>query len=80
MCGHVYHESCVEEENFKRVCKICNPSIKEVIKTKKLFDEKAKDSQQFFTELEHEENKMKTIAHFYGTGLFSEVQKAFEEL
>lgn len=79
MCGHVYHEACTDEEEYKKVCRECHPKIKETIKTKKLFEDKAKDSQQFFTELEHEEKKMKTIAHYYGVGLFSDIQKELEK-
>jgi vacuolar protein sorting-associated protein 11 len=79
MCGHVYHEACVEEDNYKRVCKDCYPELKETIKTKKIYEDKSKDSQQFFTELQDGDKKMKTIAHYYGVGLFDEIQEEFQK-
>ena len=75
MCGHVFHESWVEEDGYKRVWKIWNPRIKEVIKLQKQFVEKSQDIQQFYTELKHEENTIKTIAYYYGTGMFNEIDE-----
>lgn len=51
----------------------------EVQKTKTIYEKKAKDHQQFFTELESDEKKMKTVAHYYGVGLFNDLQKELEE-
>ena len=72
LCGHVYHESCVQEDEYKKVCKICHPKIKEVLKTKEIYKEKASDTQQFDNELERDDDKMKVIAHWFGAGLFDD--------
>jgi len=79
MCGHVYHEACVQEENYKRVWKECFKEINETFKDKKIYEETVKDSQQFFTELQQEEKKMKTIAHYYGIGMFNEIQEELQK-
>ena len=80
MCGHVYHEGCVEEEKetYKRICLLDHQEFSETLSKKKLY-EKAKDHQQFFTELESDDKKMDTIAHYYGVGLFNDIQKELEE-
>jgi len=46
---------------------------------KKLYEEKAKDHQTFFTELESDDKKMKTVAHYYGVGLFNDIQQELQD-
>lgn len=73
MCGHVFHESCVQEKDGQKVCIICYPEMrtKLSIQAQELNQLQA----EFDNELHGQEKKMDTIAKFFGRGLFTEMQK-----
>ena len=41
MCGHVFHESCAEDNETGAICSICAPEMNDMIAQ---FKEKAKDA------------------------------------
>lgn len=47
----------------------------DTLETRKQFTAKAKDTQQFFKELNVKENKFNTIANYFGRGLFSNLNQ-----
>jgi len=51
MCGHTFHDSCIESDNGQRHCNTCFASFKEVADKKEQFDLDAKDPMQFYRDL-----------------------------
>lgn len=45
---------------------------------KKQYENRAKDHQTFFTELESEHKTMKIVADYYGVGLFNNIHTELE--
>lgn len=74
MCGHCYHDSCIDSDSGKRFCVKCYPKFKDISVKKEQYDEQAKDPQQFFRELDNNKGRhFHVISKFFGRGLFSDL-------
>ena len=63
MCGHTFHDQCIEAENGQtRYCTTCYGDFKDVIEKKERFDEDAKDPQQFQRDIQNNAKKFHVIA------------------
>lgn len=47
MCGHTYHDQCIEADNGKRFCTSCYNEFKDTADKKDQYDLQAKNPQQF---------------------------------
>ena len=75
MCGHTFHDQCIEGDAGKRYCSVCFSEFKEVIDKKEQYDEQAKDPQQFYRDLSSNAKKFQVIAQYFGRGLFSDLNQ-----
>lgn len=73
MCGHVYHEFCIENEGIRR-CNKHREEFEEKIQKKAQFMEQAHNTQQFYNDLSKKTgSKFTTIAEYFGRGLFADL-------
>lgn len=75
MCGHTFHDLCIEQDQGRRCCSICFTNFKEVIDKKEQFDMQAKDPQQFYRDLNRNAKKFHVVAEYFGRGLFSDLNQ-----
>jgi hypothetical protein len=69
MCGHTYHDYCIESDG-KRKCPECHQKNQDVIEKKEQFAIQAKETEQFFRELDKKGAKFNVVAQYFGRGLF----------
>jgi hypothetical protein len=79
MCGHTFHDSCIESDAGRRFCNTCYSSFKEVMDKKEQFDIDAKDPKQFYRDLNRNAKKFHVVAEYFGRGLFSEINQIKDE-
>lgn len=73
ICGHVYHEQCLDadsspESNFS--CPKCRPKQEPVTAKNKQYREQASQPEKFMKELESKTRKLNVISDYYGKALF----------
>ena len=73
MCGHTFHDSCVESDAGRRFCNTCFGQYKETLDKKEQFDIDAKDPKQFYRDLNRSAKKFHVVAEYFGRGLFSDL-------
>ena len=78
MCGHTFHDQCIESDSGKRYCTSCYNDFKDIIDKKEQYDLQAKDPQQFFRDLNANAKKFHVVAQYYGRGLFSDLNQEEE--
>ena len=69
MCKHSFHQSCLPE--YEMECQTCAPDHRHVLHVKQSLEQKAGNHEQFFTQLESSTDGFKTIAEFFGKGIFA---------
>ena len=75
MCGHAFHDQCIESDAGQRYCPVCYNEHKEVIEKKEQYNEQAKDPQQFYRDLSNNAKKFHVISQYFGRGLFNEMNQ-----
>mmetsp|Transcript_17398 Transcript_17398/g.29277 ORF Transcript_17398/g.29277 Transcript_17398/m.29277 type:complete len:126 (+) Transcript_17398:2808-3185(+) len=75
MCGHSFHDQCIESETGKRFCTSCYNEFKDTIEKKEQYDLQAKNPQQFQRDLSANAKKFHVIAQYFGRGLFSDLNQ-----
>lgn len=82
MCGHTYHDQCIEaddgKDGGKRHCATCHSSFKDILDRKEAYISGAKDPQQFYRSLAENSKKFQVVAQYLGRGLFSDLNKLEE--
>lgn len=77
LCGHTFHDNCVESETNSqqpRRCPKCASEFQEVLDTRaQLQDQARAGSEQFVNELKQSQVKFEVIATYFGRGLFGEL-------
>ena len=78
MCGHSFHDLCVDSEGVRK-CPKCSPEFKEVIDKRDQLIEQAGQTEPFINELKESQSKFDVIAGYFGRGLFSELTKHIKD-
>ena len=91
MCGHTFHDTCVESEGVRK-CPKCQPGKKnslpyylcilefqEVKDKREQLMEQARQTEPFINELKESQSKFDVIAGYFGRGLFSELTKHIKD-
>jgi hypothetical protein len=76
MCGHTFHDQCIDSDSGKRYCSMCYNDFKDIIEKKEQYDNQAKDPQQFYRDLNSNAKKFHVVAQYFGRGLFSDLNQA----
>jgi hypothetical protein len=72
MCGHSYHEFCVETEGIRR-CTICVEKFSQLIGLKEDYAAQRYDTERFFKSLRQARSKFDVIADYYKEDLFADI-------
>ena len=75
MCGHTFHDQCIESDNGRRFCGSCVSNFKDIMDKKEQYDLQAKDPQQFYRDLNSNAKKFHVVAQYFGRGLFSDLNR-----
>lgn len=76
MCGHTFHDQCIEFDSGRRFCVVCFMQHKDTLDKKDQYDNQAKDPQQFYRDLNANAKKFHVVAQYFGRGLFSDLNSA----
>ena len=79
MCGHTYHDQCIEADSGKRYCTQCYNEHKDVSDKKDQYNHQARNPQQFVRDLDNNAKKIHVIAEYFGRGLFSDLNQTLQE-
>ena len=81
ICGHGYHQSCLDEDNGRFECSFCKDNKRKIIDKIEDGERLAKEPEKYKEELDNEKhgNKFDVFANYLGKGIFVQVNSNVEE-
>lgn len=73
MCGHTFHDQCIDGEPGQRNCSTCMKEFADINEKKAQYNAQAKDPQQFYRDLNTNAKKFHIVAQYFGRGLFADL-------
>ena len=70
MCGHSFHQGCLERLDTEQDCAVCSGDNRKVMERKHAL-EKSVDSQEKFFSALAEGDGFQVVAEYFGRGLFN---------
>lgn len=75
MCGHVYHEACIENDtgvrNKEYFCVACKEKFSNSVTKRDQFKKNALEPEKFMKDLSSKAKKLNVVADYYGKGMFT---------
>jgi vacuolar protein sorting-associated protein 11 len=77
MCGHSYHQKCLNETDDSSKCLKCSKKNKEILQIKKKITESSNQHESFFKQIKSTKSSdgFSVVSDYFGRGIFDQINK-----